>query len=186
MSITSGRLTAEVSQPFSLVALGLGALSAVLAVGLTVALPAYLALVYALVQLSVIDLAEHRLPNELTLRALLVGAVLLPVATSAAIDGSSLGRAVGGAIAAFLIHLVIHLASPGSFGLGDVKLAPTIGGHLAFLSWDAFTIGLLGSFVTSAIVGLALILGRRAGRSTKIPFGPFMMVGAFLALAFVR
>jgi leader peptidase (prepilin peptidase)/N-methyltransferase len=166
----------------SVSAIIIGWAASFVAVGSTAALVAFVALTVALVQLSVIDLAEHRLPNRLTLRAALVGAVTLPLASLAPIEGISLSRAVAGAAVSLVVHLAVHVASPGGFGMGDVKLAPTIGAHLAFLSWDAFTWGLLWSFAACAGVALGLLVTGRAGRRTKIAFGPFMAFGAIAAL----
>jgi len=161
-------------------AVGVGAAFA--AVGLTIALATYLVFVALLIQLSVIDLAEHRLPNQLTLRAFLLASILLPVAALAPLEGTALGRAVLGAVASFAFHLLIHIVSPRGFGLGDVKLSPTIGAHLAFLSADALMRGILVSFVLNAVVVLGLMTAGRADRHTKVAFGPFMAAGAFVAL----
>jgi leader peptidase (prepilin peptidase) / N-methyltransferase len=67
-------------------------------------------------------------------------------------------------------------------GFGDVKLAGILGGVLAYLSWSTFVIGAFAGFVLGALVGVALIAGHRATRKTAIPFGPFMVAGALVAL----
>ena len=66
-------------------------------------------------------------------------------------------------------------------GLGDVALAPVLGLALGRLGWGA---GLLGGFVVGAVVGMALIVGGRAGRRTRVPHGPFMLAGAALGMFF--
>ena len=158
------RVSAEV--PFALVAAALtcGAVAAYIAVGATAALVAYVVFGALLVQLSVIDLAEHRLPNQLTLRAALVGAVLLPVATAAALPGSSLARAVVAAAVSLAAHLLLHIASPGGFGMGDVKLAPTIGAHLA-------------SCRGTRSSGVCSVLSSRARRWSACCWSPAGLVG---------
>lgn len=67
---------------------------------------------------------------------------------------------------------------PVAMGFGDVKLAAPLG---AFLGWDGFLVGLLFAVVLGAVVGVAQ---RLLGGSRFVPFGPFLVVGAFAALAF--
>jgi leader peptidase (prepilin peptidase)/N-methyltransferase len=49
---------------------------------------------------------------------------------------------------------------------------------MGYLSWSALIIATFGAFLLGAIVGVALILTRRGGRKTAIPFGPFMIAAA--------
>ena len=67
---------------------------------------------------------------------------------------------------------------PVAMGFGDVKLAAALG---AMLGWDGFLVGLLFAVVLGAVVGIAQ---RALGGSRFVPFGPFLVVGGFLALAF--
>jgi leader peptidase (prepilin peptidase) / N-methyltransferase len=67
-------------------------------------------------------------------------------------------------------------------GRGDRKLAPVLGLCLGYLGWGAVLVGSFLGFVLGGIVGVVLIARRRAGRKTKIPFGPFMILGAYLGL----
>jgi leader peptidase (prepilin peptidase)/N-methyltransferase len=52
----------------------------------------------------------------------------------------------------------------------------------AWLGWGVLAIGLFGGFLLGATVGVALMAGGRAGRKTAIPFGPFLIAGAFVAV----
>ncbi len=67
-------------------------------------------------------------------------------------------------------------------GMGDVKLAGVLGMALGWLGWGVLIVGGFLGFVYGAIIGLALMVGRRAGRRTAIPFGPFMVAGALTAI----
>jgi leader peptidase (prepilin peptidase) / N-methyltransferase len=67
-------------------------------------------------------------------------------------------------------------------GFGDVRLAGLVGGVLGYLSWSAWAIGAFAGFVLGAVVGLGLIAAGRGGRRTAVPFGPFMVAGALLAV----
>jgi leader peptidase (prepilin peptidase) / N-methyltransferase len=66
---------------------------------------------------------------------------------------------------------------PVAMGFGDVKLAGVLG---AMLGWEGFLVGLLYAVVLGAVVGVA---ARALGGSRFVPFGPFLVIGAFLALA---
>jgi leader peptidase (prepilin peptidase)/N-methyltransferase len=67
-------------------------------------------------------------------------------------------------------------------GMGDVKLSGPLGALLGWVSWDATLWGTLIGFVLAAVTGVALMVARRAGRKTALPFGPFMLAGAWIAL----
>jgi leader peptidase (prepilin peptidase)/N-methyltransferase len=67
-------------------------------------------------------------------------------------------------------------------GFGDVKLSGVLGALLAYLSWATLVIGAFAGFALGAAYGVGLILAGRGGRRTAIPFGPFMLAGAVLAL----
>jgi leader peptidase (prepilin peptidase) / N-methyltransferase len=146
------------------------------------ALPAYLYFAALGIALSVIDLEHHRLPDALVLPAYPVLAVLLTASSAARHDWSSLGRAAVGAVVLFGCYLALALVHPRGMGFGDVKLAGVVGGALAYLSWSALVVGALGAFVLGAVTGVAMMAAGRAGRTTAIPFGPFMIVGAVTAM----
>ena len=67
-------------------------------------------------------------------------------------------------------------------GFGDVKLAGVLGAYLAWLGWAALVVGGFLGFALGAVVGVAMMVAGRAGRRTALPFGPFMLLGALLAI----
>jgi leader peptidase (prepilin peptidase)/N-methyltransferase len=67
-------------------------------------------------------------------------------------------------------------------GFGDVKLAGVLGLVLGWLGWGELVVGGFLGFLLGAVLGGVLMVARRAGRKTKIPFGPFMLLGALLAI----
>lgn len=150
--------------------------------GLVAALPSFLALAVVGVALADIDLRLHRLPNALTLPMYPASLVLLAIA--AAWDGAwdAYGRAVIGMLVALLVYAGLAWFRPDAMGLGDVKLSGVLGLHLAWLGWGALVIGLFAAFALGAVVGVALMAVRRAGRRTAIPFGPFMLAGALVGI----
>lgn len=145
-------------------------------------LVAYLGFAAASIALTAIDLEHRRLPNVLVLPTLLGGAVLLGTAAFLDLDPGQAARAVAGAGVAFALYLIIELVSRGGVGMGDVKLAAPVGLFLAYLGWGQLAVGLFAGFLTGGLVGLVLLAARRASRRTAIPFGPWILVGAWLGI----
>lgn len=154
----------------------------VLGFGLSPELPAYLVLASASVVLSIVDLAEKRLPNTLVLGTAVAVTALLLIAAAARNDwDAALGALFGGAVL-FGAYLVLALLSPRGIGMGDVKLAAVIGLALGYLGWSTWLVGLLGGFLVGSAVSLiALALGRVTLRGS-LPFGPSMLAGAYIAI----
>ena len=67
-------------------------------------------------------------------------------------------------------------------GFGDVKLAGVLGLYLGWLGWGVLVVGGFLGFLLGAVVGGGLMLASKAGRKTQIPFGPFMISGALIAV----
>lgn len=151
-------------------------------VGVGWALPAYLWLGGAGVALAVIDIQHRRLPNSITLPSYaVVGALLL---LPAGLEGAwpDYLRAWLGALALGGAYLLLVLIYPKGMGMGDVKLAGVLGLALGWFGWPAVIVGGFLAFVLGSIGGVAVMTATRGGRETKIPFGPYMLVGALLGL----
>lgn len=146
------------------------------------ALPAYLYLTAAGVALALVDVEWHRLPNAIVLPSYPVMAALLALAAWWQGGWWPLARAGLGAAALFVCYLTLALAYPAGMQFGDVKLAGVLGGALGFLSWPALVFGAFGAFLSGGLFGVALIATGRGGRKTALPFGPFMIASALLAL----
>ena len=132
--------------------------------------------------LSFIDIEHHRLPDRLTLSSYPVVAVALLVPAFAYGQWGYYGRAWIGAVVMFLGYFVLALIYPAGMGMGDVKLAGVLGLVLGYAGWTYVFIGFFAAFFVGAFVGVGLMIFGKAGRKTAIPFGPFMFVGAVLAL----
>jgi leader peptidase (prepilin peptidase)/N-methyltransferase len=150
----------------------------------TAALPAFLAFFAGLVALSFIDLDHHRLPIKVVYPTLFATAAGLVVAAAATGEWANLARAAAGGVIAFLALYAVRIASPGGMAFGDVRLAGVIGTALGWLSLAHVGLGLFLAFLTSAVIGVALIVSKRKSRKDKIPFGPFLAAGAVLATFF--
>jgi leader peptidase (prepilin peptidase)/N-methyltransferase len=67
-------------------------------------------------------------------------------------------------------------------GSGDVTLGGFLGLFLGWNSFEAVLLGLLVAFLTAGVFALLAVLLRKAGRNTRFAFGPFLIVGALVAV----
>ncbi|TFB79711.1 prepilin peptidase [Terrimesophilobacter mesophilus] len=148
------------------------------------ALVAYLYLAAISIALALIDIDTHTLPNRIVLPAYLVGAVLLGVSGLLAGDFAALATAAIGAAALFLFYFLLVIAYPRGMGMGDVKLAGVLGLFLGFVGWQSIVVGAFGAFLLGGVFSLVLVALRRASRKTAVPFGPWMLLGAWLGILF--
>ncbi|WP_022891208.1 prepilin peptidase [Agromyces subbeticus] len=153
--------------------------------GLTWLLPALLAFAACATVLSIVDLAEHRLPNAVVFPALGAVAVLLVPASWAGSAWLPMLWALAGAAAMFAVYLLLALISPSSMGMGDVKLALVIGLLVGWFGLSTWLLGLLGAFVVGGVIAIIALALRRVTLRGSIPFGPSMLAGALLALLVV-
>jgi leader peptidase (prepilin peptidase)/N-methyltransferase len=156
----------------------------VLRLGARWADPAFCLLVLALVILTDIDLEHRRLPVVVVYPAVVGGAALLAMAAAGLHDWGALERGAIGGAGATIGFAIIFFVARGGMGFGDVRLAGLCGMFLAFLGWRYFAVGFFLSFVIGGVVGIALLVTRRAGRKTQIPYGPFLAAGTMLGVLF--
>lgn len=134
------------------------------------------------VVLAVIDLRSHRLPNALVLPAYPFLLASLALASLSSAEASALVRAVAGGAIAFAFYLLLRLVQPRGMGGGDVKLAGVLGIALGYLGWDALLLGLFAGFLLGGVFSVGLLLTRRESRRSRIPFGPWMLLGAWIVI----
>jgi leader peptidase (prepilin peptidase)/N-methyltransferase len=72
---------------------------------------------------------------------------------------------------------------PADLGLGDVKLAGVLGLVLGWQGWGVVVVGAFLGFLLGGLAGIGLMLAGRADRRTAIPFGPLLLFGALVAVA---
>lgn len=145
-------------------------------------LAVWLLLVPVALTLAVVDLRVFRLPDVLTLPAFAATAALLGVAALLPAHQGSWLRALLAAAAVGALYFLLFLVNPAGMGFGDVKLAPTVALPLGWYGWGAVVGGTFAAFALGAVVGLALLATGRASRKSPLPFGPFMLLGAAVAL----
>jgi leader peptidase (prepilin peptidase) / N-methyltransferase len=135
------------------------------------------------IPLAFIDVAVHRLPDPLTAATFIGTLALLAVAALTGHQPGHLGRAAIGAGALACFYLALAVIRPGGLGLGDAKLAASVGAALAWTGWQALLTGTFATFALAAVYGGALLALHRATRTSHLPLGPFILVGTLAAIA---
>ena len=154
-----------------------------LRIGWAPELPAYLYLAAIGLALALIDLDTHRLPDPIVLPAYPVLAVALGAASWVTGDWGALLRAAIGGAALWAVYFLLMIVKQGGMGFGDVKLAGVLGAGMAWLGWGALIVGGFAAFLLGGLYGIALIIAGRGGRSTRVPFGPWMVLGTAIGIA---
>jgi leader peptidase (prepilin peptidase)/N-methyltransferase len=147
------------------------------------ALPAFGYLAAIGVALALIDLDVHRLPDAIVLPSYPVLAVALTLASWGSADWPALLRAAIGGAGLWAFYLLLAVVKPGGMGFGDIKLAGLLGAALAWVGWGALAVGGFGAFLVGGLYAIGLLIARRAGRGSGVPFGPWMVLGAVLGIA---
>jgi len=152
--------------------------------GMSWYLPPAILFVSALVAIYYIDLDHYIIPNVIVLPVGLIG-LAANIAISLTGDETSphwqpwyAYLMAGLASAAFFF--IVALLYKGAMGMGDVKLA----GMMGFFLGKAVLVGLFLGFLIGAVTGVVLMAAGVKGRKSRIPFGPFLALGAIIALFF--
>ena len=143
------------------------------------------------VPLFVIDIRSRRLPNRLVLPGYLVAAVSLVLvgATHGDLSATVIPWSVfsaelialisGGAYMLFLLLLSLT----GGMGMGDVKLAGVLGIAAGLVDPTVSALSPLLAFGLGGLASAVILIARRGTRTSRIPFGPFMLLGFWIAVA---
>jgi leader peptidase (prepilin peptidase) / N-methyltransferase len=148
----------------------------------------YLLFFTSAVALCAIDLDRFRLPDAIVGGTLVVTLPLVTLASVVAGGPERIRFALIGGGFYFGFLLLAHLAFPRGMGFGDVKLAALLGLFVGWLatSWLTAVVLVLYCMLVGFLVGSAagLVLFAFQGRSRHYPFGPFLIGGALVVIAF--
>jgi len=147
--------------------------------------PVYWLFIAGLILGTFIDFDHYILPDTVTVGGMVVGPLLsmaLPVLHGREVwwQGgvmSLLGMAVGFGLLLTVSFLGEKAFKKEAMGFGDVKLIGAIG---AFLGWKAVLFTIFVSSFLGSVIGLLLILFRRGKLQGRIPFGPYLSMGAVI------
>jgi leader peptidase (prepilin peptidase)/N-methyltransferase len=139
-----------------------------------------LVLVWGLVALTVIDLDEQLLPDQLTLPLVWLGLLVNIDGMFTDLVSAVIGAAAGYLSLWFVFQLFRLLTGREGMGYGDFKLLAVFG---AFLGWQMLPQIVLVSSLIGAVVGITLVVARGRDHQIPIPFGPYL-AGAGLVAVF--
>jgi leader peptidase (prepilin peptidase)/N-methyltransferase len=131
---------------------------------------------------TLVDFCTHRLARGVTMRAALAGGPLLTLAAINIDETARIATMFGAFVSTLVFFLALSFMSKGGIGSGDVRLAPVLAMFLGWMGWSYVYIGLASGFILGGIWALALMFMGKANRSSHIPFGPFLCVGAVATL----
>ena len=157
--------------------------------GISVPFIAFAFLMTILIAVFFIDMDHRIIPDELVITGIIGGTVLIIyncISPMTEIYGDSnwwtpvIGFFSGSLFLLLVAILgIIIYKSDDAMGMGDVKLMAPIG---LFLGWRLCLTGLLLAVTIAGVVSLFLIITRIKKRKDAIPFGPFIVTGAFIAI----
>jgi len=147
--------------------------------GLSVRSIFILVFICGLVVITFIDLDHEIIPHAVTLPGIPLGLIGSLITR----DPSPRDAAAGALVGAGLVYLVAVYAEVAlqreSMGGGDINLLAMIG---AFLGWKQVLLSFFFAVVAGACLSLVLVAARVLSRKDRIPFGPFLALGAIVAL----
>ncbi len=127
-----------------------------------------------LVSAAFIDIDHRIIPDKLNLFGIVSGIVFVFLPDSLSVKNALLGFVAGGGLL-----LLVAVISRGAMGGGDIKLFAVIG---IFLGLEKTVLALFLTFLFGGIAGILLIAAKIKSRKDYIPFGPFIGIGAFIAI----
>jgi leader peptidase (prepilin peptidase)/N-methyltransferase len=133
----------------------------------------------ALLVQSGIDLKHKIIPDEITIPTLWLG-IIISIWSIYVVSTDAIIGAVAGYTLLWLVYWVFFLITKKEgMGYGDFKLLAMLG---AWLGWQALPLIILFSSIVGSIVGVFTLIFLHKERSFRIPFGPFLAMGGWVAL----
>jgi len=135
-----------------------------------------------LVMLFVYDMKWFLLPNKLVFPLIGIGLVVA-VLQMAALNwtAGALVSLVVGVVILSGLYLILWLASKGKWiGFGDVKLGLALA--LLLADWQLAFLALFAANVIGCVLVIPGMLAGKISRKTHVPFGPLLILGAFVAM----
>jgi leader peptidase (prepilin peptidase)/N-methyltransferase len=139
----------------------------------------YFAFVSALIVITVIDLYHQIIPDVISLPGIGVGLLVSLIIPQITFSNSLIGILLGGGSLFLVATLYQWLFKREGMGGGDVKLLAMIG---AFLGWKAVILTILLSSLIGSVTGIMIMVLKGKNFKYAIPFGPFLSLGAVIAL----
>ncbi len=135
----------------------------------------------SLVMISFIDLHHQIIPNVLSLSGIILGFAASFVLENISWSDSLIGIVAGGGSLYLVAFAYEYITGKEGMGMGDIKLLAMIG---AWMGWNLLHLVILMSSLAGIIVGVPFLIFAGKGLRARIPFGPFLALGALLCFFF--
>ncbi len=66
--------------------------------------------------------------------------------------------------------------------MGDIKWSPSLALPIGYLGGWHVVIWFYGTIISGGVIAIGLVLAGRARMASRIPYGPYLAVGALLAI----
>jgi len=175
------KTTISIRYPLVELITGLSAVAAYAKFGLTPEGLIYFAFIAALIVVIYIDIDHKIIPNSITLPGIPIGLLASFLLTSITVKESMVGIIAGGGSLLSVAWTYRLITKREGMGGGDIKLLAMIG---AFIGWKGVIFTIYTASVAGTLVGLPVILFKNKNFRFKIPFGPFLSLGAILYIFF--
>ena len=147
--------------------------------------PIYWMVIAGLIVATFIDFEHYIIPNEITFGGIIVGLLLSAVypplmdanSIQESVVRSVLGVLVGGVTLLVVATVGEMIFRKEAMGMGDVKFLAAIG---AFFGWQSTLFTIFVSSLLGGVIGLILVIGSKKGWQSRIPYGPYIALGALL------
>jgi leader peptidase (prepilin peptidase)/N-methyltransferase len=139
----------------------------------------YFSFVASLIAVTAIDLYHQIIPDVISIPGIGVGLLGALLIRQIPFFDSLMGVLLGGGSLFVIATLYQWIFKREGMGGGDVKLLAMIG---AFLGWDAVILTILLSSLIGSVIGIMMMIMKGKDFKYAIPFGPFLSLGAVIAL----
>lgn len=160
---------------------GLFAVACLVSYGPSIAAGAYFLFLTALIVISFVDIDVFRVPLIITLPGALAGILFSPWLPGVGPMNSVAGMLCGAGGLYLLRRTYFLVRGAEGMGGGDVDLIAMIG---AFTGWQGALFSSMAAAFTGTVAGLVFMALKQKGLKTRLPFGPFLALGAMLYLFF--
>lgn len=132
--------------------------------------------------LAYVDLREHLLPERLVWPTAAIVLVVLVGQAAVLSRWGPLLTAVITAVVCFVVFALLAVLAGGGFGFGDVQLVTVLALSAAWVSVGTAVLAVVLAIVAGGVISLGLLLSRRIGRHQAVAFGPFLLLGWWVAM----
>jgi len=136
-------------------------------------------LTWVLVALSFIDFDHKLLPDDIVLPVLWLGLALSLLPVFASPSDSILGAILGYLVFWIVFQLFLRITGKEGMGYGDFKLMALLG---AWFGWAYLPQIILVSTLVGSVIGISLMIAKKASSDLAIPFGPYIAAAGWIAM----